>query len=228
MLRCSYGHVIAQRELRNNNADILNRVEAGESFVVTRNGVAVADVVPHSASSEPPMFPSTKDLAARHRGPRTLRQTVTRGCETSVRPKISSTTIPSTPVPEHALALLDTSCVIDFPGQLDELAQSAAVSTLTIAELAYGIHHDDPFVAATRETRYRNILNEFGPIPYSARAAHLYGAIAASVRKSGRNPRPRRIDLMLASVAAELGAVLLTRNPADFAGIGNIAHVIAV
>jgi prevent-host-death family protein len=59
--------LIAQRELRNNNADILNRVEAGESFVVTRNGVAVADVVPHSERRQPPMFPSTKDLTARRR-----------------------------------------------------------------------------------------------------------------------------------------------------------------
>ncbi len=66
------------------------------------------------------------------------------------------------------------------------------------------------------------------PFPYSARAAHLYGAIAASVSKSGRSPRPRRIDLMLASVAADIGAVLVTRNAADFAGVGDIARVIAV
>jgi prevent-host-death family protein len=58
---------IAQRELRNNNADILNRVEAGESFVVTRNGVAVADVVPHAQRNGPPMFPKTKDLTAQRR-----------------------------------------------------------------------------------------------------------------------------------------------------------------
>jgi predicted nucleic acid-binding protein len=131
-------------------------------------------------------------------------------------------------VPDHALALLDTSCVIDFPDRLDELAEAAAVSTLTIAELAYGIHHDDPLIAATREARYREMLNEFDPVPYSAQAAHLYGAIAAAVRKSGRSPRPRRIDLMLASVAAELNAVLLTRNPDDFVGTGDIAQVIAV
>ena len=56
--------LIAQRELRNNNADILNRVEAGESFVVTRNGVAVADVVPHAERTGPPMFPKAKDLVA--------------------------------------------------------------------------------------------------------------------------------------------------------------------
>src|ERR1700759_5367504 len=71
MLRERYALImatrIAQRELRNINADILNRVEAGESFVVTRNGVAVADVVPHSERSRPPMFPRTKDLAARRR-----------------------------------------------------------------------------------------------------------------------------------------------------------------
>ncbi len=131
-------------------------------------------------------------------------------------------------MPEHRLALLDTSCVIDFPDQMDELAEAAAVSALTIAELAYGLHNDDPLVAAEREERYRSVLNEFDPVPYSARAAHLYGAIAASVRKSGRNPRPRRIDLMLAAVAAELGAVLLTRNPSDFEGIGGFPHVIAV
>jgi predicted nucleic acid-binding protein len=131
-------------------------------------------------------------------------------------------------VAEHALALLDTSCVIDFPDEMEQLAEAAAVSTLTIAELAYGIHHDDPLTAAAREARYRDVLNEFDPVPYSARAAHLYGAIAVSVRKSGKNPRPRRIDLMIASVAAELGAVLLTRNPADFAGIGHIVRVIAL
>lgn len=58
---------IPQRELRNNNADILNRVEAGERFVVTRNGSAVADLVPHSDDRRPPMFPSAKDLATRRR-----------------------------------------------------------------------------------------------------------------------------------------------------------------
>jgi prevent-host-death family protein len=58
---------IAQRELRNNNADILKRVEAGESFIVTRNGIAVADVVPHTERNAPPMFPKTRDLTARRR-----------------------------------------------------------------------------------------------------------------------------------------------------------------
>lgn len=38
---------IGQRQLRNDNADIMRRVEAGESFVVTRNGKPIADILPH-------------------------------------------------------------------------------------------------------------------------------------------------------------------------------------
>lgn len=40
---------IGQRELRNDNAEIMRRVEAGESFTVTRNGKPIADLVPHRA-----------------------------------------------------------------------------------------------------------------------------------------------------------------------------------
>jgi prevent-host-death family protein len=37
---------IAQRELRNDNARIMDAVTAGESFVVTRNGEPVAELRP--------------------------------------------------------------------------------------------------------------------------------------------------------------------------------------
>ncbi len=38
---------IGQRELRNDNAEIMRRVEAGESFVVTRNNKPVAQLSPY-------------------------------------------------------------------------------------------------------------------------------------------------------------------------------------
>jgi prevent-host-death family protein len=38
--------VIPQRELRNDNAKVIDAVAAGESFVVTRNGVPVAEIRP--------------------------------------------------------------------------------------------------------------------------------------------------------------------------------------
>jgi prevent-host-death family protein len=37
---------ITQRELRNESGEIMRGVDRGESFVVTRNGVAVAELVP--------------------------------------------------------------------------------------------------------------------------------------------------------------------------------------
>lgn len=37
---------IAQRELRNDNAQVIDAVASGESFVITRNGVAVAELRP--------------------------------------------------------------------------------------------------------------------------------------------------------------------------------------
>jgi prevent-host-death family protein len=43
---------ISQRELRNDNAEIMRRVEAGESFTVTRNGKPIADLVPHGATQK--------------------------------------------------------------------------------------------------------------------------------------------------------------------------------
>ncbi|WP_236788290.1 type II toxin-antitoxin system Phd/YefM family antitoxin [Amycolatopsis sp. GM8] len=45
---------IGQRELRNDNAEIMRRVEQGESFVVTRNGKPIADLIPHQADGGRP------------------------------------------------------------------------------------------------------------------------------------------------------------------------------
>jgi predicted nucleic acid-binding protein len=131
----------------------------------------------------------------------------------------------TTPV---ARALLDTSVVIEPPTDLAELTRSAAISTITLAELAYGLHTDDPVLSAAREVRYQRIVSIFEPIPYSATAARMYGGLCAAVRASGRNPRPRRFDLLLASVAADERIPLITRNAADFEGLHHTVQVIPV
>lgn len=43
---CGVSEEISQRTLRNDSGDIMRRVDGGESFVVTRNGVAVGELVP--------------------------------------------------------------------------------------------------------------------------------------------------------------------------------------
>jgi len=58
---------IGQRELRNDNAKIIQRVMAGESFVVTRNGVPVADLIPHQASREPLRRLTLREVQAKFR-----------------------------------------------------------------------------------------------------------------------------------------------------------------
>jgi prevent-host-death family protein len=56
---------IGQRQLRNDNAEIMRRVEAGESFVITRNGRPIADLVPHAATGKRRM--TIGELQARRR-----------------------------------------------------------------------------------------------------------------------------------------------------------------
>jgi prevent-host-death family protein len=51
---------IAQRELRNENAKIMDAVTAGETFVVTRNGEPVAELRP--VQSDRKTFISRDDL----------------------------------------------------------------------------------------------------------------------------------------------------------------------
>lgn len=43
---CFVARTIPQRELRNDNAAVINAVASGQSFVVTRNGVPVAELRP--------------------------------------------------------------------------------------------------------------------------------------------------------------------------------------
>ena len=57
---------VSQRELRNDSGAIMRRVQQGERFTVTRNGVPVADLVPHSESGpdRPPRFIPVAQIAA--------------------------------------------------------------------------------------------------------------------------------------------------------------------
>ena len=53
---------IAQRELRNENAKVIEAVTAGETFVVTRNGEPVAELRPLRAGRR--TFISREEVAA--------------------------------------------------------------------------------------------------------------------------------------------------------------------
>lgn len=54
--------IIAQRELRNDNAKVIEAVTAGETFIVTRNGEPVAELRPLRAGRR--TFISRDEVAA--------------------------------------------------------------------------------------------------------------------------------------------------------------------
>jgi predicted nucleic acid-binding protein len=129
----------------------------------------------------------------------------------------------------HRQALLDTSVVIDYPAEsVAAQTASAAISTITLAELSYGLHTSDPLVNAAREERYHWITNTFDPIPFDVNAARTYGALCASVRAADRDPKPRRFDLLIAAVAVALRIPLITRNEKDFEGIHDALTLVGV
>ena len=125
--------------------------------------------------------------------------------------------------------LLDTSVVIDYPADaVAAHADAAAVSTITLAELSYGLHTEDPLLNAAREDRYHWIVDTFDPIPFDTASARIYGALCANVRAIGRDPKPRRFDILIAAVAVALGIPLITRNETDFRGIHSALRIITV
>ncbi|SFP47679.1 type II toxin-antitoxin system VapC family toxin [Amycolatopsis rubida] len=126
--------------------------------------------------------------------------------------------------------LLDTSVVIDLERlDLGPYASSVpAVSSVTVAELAYGLVTDDPVRLAERVERYRRVLDQFVVLPFGVEEAKMYGTGAGLVRRFGRDPRPRRMDLQIAATAAARQVPLLTRNPKDFAGLDRLLTVVEI
>ena len=125
-------------------------------------------------------------------------------------------------------ALLDTSVLIDYPGdQVARVADELAVSAVSTAELHYGVSATaDPLEQLRRRQRLRLVHDLYDVLPFDAQVAEYYGALATAVRVYGRDPRPRRIDLQIAATAARNGLTLLTRNAADFAGLERALEII--
>ncbi len=130
-----------------------------------------------------------------------------------------------------AAGLLDTSVVIDWddPAVAAALPDEAAVSAITLAELAAG-----PHLAATgtesarRQARLQQVEAAFEPLPFEVVAARSYGQIVAAVAETGRSHRHRVADMLIAATAHANQLALYTRNPDDFAGLTTLVEIIAV
>lgn len=126
--------------------------------------------------------------------------------------------------------LLDTSVVISPPDAgFGSVADLVAVSAITVAELEYGIGVTaDPVERARRRRRLQLVGDNFEIIPFDSATAESYGMLANVVRRAGRDPRPRRLDLLIAATAERHGLSLATRNAEDFRHLDSVLHVVAI
>jgi predicted nucleic acid-binding protein len=124
-------------------------------------------------------------------------------------------------------AVLDTSVMIaiDVPPLEGELAISAAA----LAELHFGVLVTaDPAVRAERLRRLVEFQRRFTALPVDESVAASYGQLAAAVVATGRKPRSRVMDLLIAATAHAHSARLYTRNAADLAGLEELVEIVPV
>ena len=124
-------------------------------------------------------------------------------------------------------AVLDTSVLIatDVP----ELEGELAISTASLAELHFGVLvTTDATVRAERLRRLSDLQRKFDALPVDDDVAVSYGQLAAAVAASGRQPRTRVMDLLIAATAHAHGARLYTRNARDLGAIEHLIEIVAV
>jgi predicted nucleic acid-binding protein len=134
------------------------------------------------------------------------------------------------PLTAERRVLLDTSVVIDPPAAgLASVADLAAISAITVAELEYGVDAaKDPLERQRRRRRLQAIADVMEVLAFDVDTAQSYGMMANLVRTAGRDPRPRRLDLLIAATAERHGLSLATRNPDDFRHLERVLHVVPV
>jgi prevent-host-death family protein len=211
-LRCSTCAIltgmesVGLRELRQNASEIVRRVEAGAAVTITVSGRPVAVLRGATARS----WRRYEDIADLFSGPEDPQWEHDR----------------TLPLVLMMRAVLDTSVVI--ARGIPELDGELAISAATLAELHFGVLvTTDPATRAERLRRLTVLQHHFDALPVDDAVAVSYGMLAAAA-KSGRQPRSRVIDLLIAATAHAHDARLYTRNSEDLKGLATYIDIVPV
>ena len=130
----------------------------------------------------------------------------------------------------HESGVLDTSVYIDL-ALLDPtvLPVMPELTAITMAELHQGVAMaTDAASRAARTEKLGAAIVEFEPLPFDGSAAARYGTLVALTVEVNRDPKPRRMDLMIAAIASAHGLPLYTRNAKDLVGLADMLHIVEV
>lgn len=112
---------------------------------------------------------------------------------------------------------------------LPTLPEVPKITVITLAELHQGVATaKDPAEHAARMEQLGTAVDEFDALPFTNEAAARYGTLVALALAAGRDPRPQRIDFMIAAVASVHGLPLFTRKAKDFKGLASAVTVVEV
>ncbi|MBN6052569.1 type II toxin-antitoxin system VapC family toxin [Nonomuraea sp. RK-328] len=130
----------------------------------------------------------------------------------------------------HPRGVIDTCVYIDLAElSPDALPEVPELTTLTLAELHQGVAMAK--TAAARAARVEKLgaaVVDFEPLAFDADAAARYGSLVALTIEAKRDPRPRRVDLMIAAIASSRGLPLYTRNTDVFVGLEGLVALVPV
>ncbi|WP_405899269.1 type II toxin-antitoxin system VapC family toxin [Streptomyces sp. NBC_00727] len=130
----------------------------------------------------------------------------------------------------YRAGVLDTCTYIDLDLlSAEDLPVFPMLTAVTMAELQQGVAMArDPGTRAARMEKLGAAVADFEPLPFDGEAAARYGSLVSLVLAAGRDPRPRRMDLMIAAVASVGEFPLFTRNADDFRGLEAVLTVVSV
>lgn len=96
-----------------------------------------------------------------------------------------------------------------------ENPRDMVVSSITLAELRYGIEKSDRREATQQELR--RVLEALNVVPFGERAAERYGTVRARLEADGQPIGP--LDTLIAAHALCLNLTLVTHNTREFSKV---------